>query len=77
MRAPGVSLARSLARTHSASDQQGANILITKGGVCKLADFGVATKLEGGVKSLSAVGTPYWSTCAVQAARRPSSRLVC
>jgi len=53
----------SLARTHSASDQQGANILITKGGVCKLADFGVATKLEGGVKSLSAVGTPYWSTC--------------
>jgi serine/threonine protein kinase len=35
--------------------------LITKGGVCKLADFGVATKLEAGVKSLSAVGTPYWS----------------
>ena len=31
-------------------EEFGANILITKGGVCKLADFGVATKLEAGVK---------------------------
>ena len=42
---------------------QGANILITKLGVVKLADFGVATQLEPGMTSIDAVGTPYWSAC--------------
>ncbi|KAI5010493.1 hypothetical protein ZWY2020_012630 [Hordeum vulgare] len=40
---------------------QGANILTTKEGLVKLADFGVATKLtEADVNTHSVVGTPYW-----------------
>ncbi|CDW87458.1 protein serine threonine kinase [Stylonychia lemnae] len=41
-------------------DIKGANILTTKDGIVKLADFGVATKLNDTEKSNSAFGTPYW-----------------
>ncbi|XP_011621140.1 MAP3K epsilon protein kinase 1 isoform X1 [Amborella trichopoda] len=42
-------------------DIKGANILSTKEGLVKLADFGVATKLtEADVNTHSVVGTPYW-----------------
>lgn len=40
-------------------DIKGANILTTKEGVIKLADFGVATKF-GDEKDATVVGTPYW-----------------
>ncbi|KAH7331996.1 hypothetical protein KP509_20G062500 [Ceratopteris richardii] len=42
-------------------DIKGANILTTKEGLVKLADFGVATKLtEADANTDSVVGTPYW-----------------
>ena len=41
-------------------DIKGANILSTKEGDIKLADFGVATRLNDSRKSDSVVGTPYW-----------------
>lgn len=43
-------------------DIKGANILTTKDGIVKLADFGVATKLNETTEKSnnSAVGTPYW-----------------
>jgi serine/threonine protein kinase len=42
-------------------DIKGGNILNTKEGLVKLADFGVATKLTDSDKTnSSAVGTPYW-----------------
>ncbi|KAK4496703.1 hypothetical protein PRZ48_012686 [Zasmidium cellare] len=40
-------------------DIKGANILTTKEGLIKLADFGVATKQQGLAEG-SVVGTPYW-----------------
>ncbi|KAI9706280.1 MAG: hypothetical protein M1820_004855 [Bogoriella megaspora] len=40
-------------------DIKGANILTTKEGLVKLADFGVATKATG-LHEASVVGTPYW-----------------
>ncbi|KAF2662178.1 hypothetical protein K491DRAFT_585543 [Lophiostoma macrostomum CBS 122681] len=40
-------------------DIKGANILTTKEGLVKLADFGVATKANG-LDQTSVVGTPYW-----------------
>ncbi|KAL1624529.1 Protein kinase of the Mitotic Exit Network [Diplodia seriata] len=40
-------------------DIKGANILTTKEGLVKLADFGVATKTAG-LHDSSVVGTPYW-----------------
>ena len=43
-------------------DIKGANILITKDGICKLADFGVATKLHTASEfDEAAAGTTYWS----------------
>ena len=41
-------------------DIKGANILTTKEGLVKLADFGVATRQQGLVAEGSVVGTPYW-----------------
>nr|CCA13906.1 ser/thr kinase putative [Albugo laibachii Nc14] len=41
-------------------DVKGANILTTKDGLVKLADFGVAVKLNETQKSNSVVGSPYW-----------------
>ena len=45
-------------------DIKGANILISTDGQVKLADFGVATKVDGGASedsnANSVVGTPYW-----------------
>ncbi|KAF2142666.1 uncharacterized protein K452DRAFT_332448 [Aplosporella prunicola CBS 121167] len=40
-------------------DIKGANILTTKEGLVKLADFGVATKTAG-LHDSAVVGTPYW-----------------
>ncbi|PUU84361.1 hypothetical protein B9Z19DRAFT_4627 [Tuber borchii] len=40
-------------------DIKGANILTTKEGLVKLADFGVATRATG-LSDSSVVGTPYW-----------------
>jgi serine/threonine protein kinase len=54
-------------------DIKGANILSTKEGLIKLADFGVATKLNESRKSDSVVGTPYWS---MSYAVLPSSSLI-
>ncbi|KAG7391351.1 hypothetical protein PHYBOEH_006751 [Phytophthora boehmeriae] len=41
-------------------DVKGANILTTKDGLVKLADFGVAIKLNETQKANSVVGSPYW-----------------
>jgi serine/threonine protein kinase len=34
--------------------------LLTKNGTIKLADFGVAVRLEDNQKTISAAGSPYW-----------------
>jgi len=41
-------------------DIKGANILTTKDGIVKLADFGVATKINESEKNNSGLGSPYW-----------------
>ncbi|CAI5734313.1 unnamed protein product [Peronospora destructor] len=41
-------------------DVKGANILTTKEGLVKLADFGVAIRLSETQKANSVVGSPYW-----------------
>ena len=40
-------------------DIKGANILTTKEGLVKLADFGVATKTSA-LSDVAVVGSPYW-----------------
>jgi len=42
-------------------DIKGANMLVTKEGNIKLADFGVAIRLSENDKLESTAGTPYWS----------------
>jgi serine/threonine protein kinase len=51
-------------------DIKAANILTNKDGTAKLADFGVAIKLQAGQKSNSVVGSPYWSMSTVLAVCR-------
>lgn len=41
-------------------DIKGLNILLTKEGTIKIADFGVAVNINDNQKTLSAGGTPYW-----------------
>jgi serine/threonine protein kinase len=54
-------------------DVKGANLLLTKGGVVKIADFGVSTALDasGGIQS-TVIGTPQWMAPEVRAPRVPS-----
>lgn len=58
-------------------DVKGANILTTKDGLVKLADFGVAIKLSETQKADDVVGSPYWSKCvAVLLTKMQSWRLI-
>jgi len=41
-------------------DIKAANILLTKDGDVKLADFGVASAIQEGTERLSVIGSPYW-----------------
>ena len=56
-------------------DIKGANILTTKDGLVKLADFGVA--ISASEKSNSVVGTPYWSKLNGAGGRAVVPWLVC
>ena len=47
-------------------DIKGANILTTKEGLVKLADFGVATKTSA-LSDVAVVGSPYWSMALLKA----------
>ena len=38
-----------------------ANILITKTGICKLADFGTGILVAEAKNRLTMIGTPFWS----------------
>eukprot|EP00916_Digyalum_oweni_P003190 GHVL01005740.1.p1 GENE.GHVL01005740.1~~GHVL01005740.1.p1 ORF type:complete len:252 (+),score=43.82 GHVL01005740.1:219-974(+) len=54
-------------------DIKGANILTTKRGLVKLADFGVAVRLTENQKPNSVVGTPYWMAPEVIEMNSPTS----
>lgn len=41
-------------------DIKAGNILTTREGTCKLADFGVSAELDGTGKRHTMIGTPYW-----------------
>ena len=41
-------------------DIKGLNLLLTKEGKLKIADFGVAVNISENQKTLSAGGSPYW-----------------
>lgn len=55
-------------------DIKGANILTTKDGIAKLADFGVATKIGGSEpgESPGVVGTPHWMAPEIIQMQEPS-----
>ena len=53
-------------------DIKGANILTTKEGLVKLADFGVATKTSA-LSDVAVVGSPYWSMPSSKDARLTGS----
>jgi serine/threonine protein kinase len=55
-------------------DIKGANILATKDGLVKLADFGVAT-LSNDASDMSVAGTPYWSMICRQSNQRQGERV--
>ena len=43
-------------------DIKGANVLLSKDGYCKLADFGLAMRLDvASLESATPLGTSYWS----------------
>lgn len=57
-------------------DIKGANILTTKDGVAKLADFGVATRMvpgSGPVERPGVVGTPHWMAPEIIQMQEPST----
>ncbi|PAA61831.1 hypothetical protein BOX15_Mlig015933g1 [Macrostomum lignano] len=66
---------RGLAHMHTKQqihrDVKGANILLTKSGCVKLADFGISAQISETIgKRMSFIGTPYWMAPEVADVRR-------